>query len=871
MKIAWFTPFSNKSAIGKVGKEICEALVKHCNVDIWTNDSDDVIKTNVNVINFSKDTDVNKLNKYTHIFYNMGNFAGNHKDIYHMLLKKSGYVVIHDQKMGGFWWEYLLHPEGGGDATQNYLNYKNLFQKYYGIVADGLFLGENGNCQSKRCEDPNEFAVLQPILNNAMGVFTHAHFFKEIIEDIYNGPVGISYLPISIGEYHSCNDAKIKSIIKQARLSGKKIIVSNGTVQQSKQVDKAVNVLLNNPVLAQNICYILIGQYDEAYAESLIKYSNVELKNTLFVLGYQSYEVMNYTIKHADMCVNMRYPNTEVCSLSLLEQMSYGKPVLVLNSGIYGEIPDENVVRIHYDNIEKEIEDTLCKLITDESFFHETGLLAKKFVTENCTVECYVGKIMEFIEASEMKNKLSQLQNHVFKLIANELSFLGINETNSLVTCENIINDLQTIYGKPPVRQNSKTIGLWADFSYQSPDILRDELLRLTSHLVTNLVTEHNVHIEIWCYSRDYEEIKICFQSILNNAVCKNYIKIIHEKNWEFIFTPSIEIQALVESLTGEAFCLENIARNCTKAEVFIPLNLHSDSIIGVGKSLVVNVPNMVVLSCDGETHAKNRNYKFNQLNIRYNLLNFARYGATMVSNSKTVLEEKTLKYVHELQESKARYVYLPADIPLDIKSTLLTEQEVRSKFSINGRYLFYPAQGQSHNSIATLLHSFNELKDEYGDLKLVLMGDSKNMSKVDALTIEHSLQKRVVLINSLSKEELYSVYQYASMVPVVATFSDDFPIQAQEALYMKVPVLLSNLSVVTERIEFCGFSESECGLFLFEPTDNIALANGIKMVLENSDLYLSKQNIFAEALLKYTWKDAASKYYKILFAEDIT
>ncbi len=73
MKIAWFTPFHTKSAIGQVGRLVCEELQKTAEVDIWTFNRDNVIQTSVPVMYFaSRQFDSSKRQKCDYIVYNMG-------------------------------------------------------------------------------------------------------------------------------------------------------------------------------------------------------------------------------------------------------------------------------------------------------------------------------------------------------------------------------------------------------------------------------------------------------------------------------------------------------------------------------------------------------------------------------------------------------------------------------------------------------------------------------------------------------------------------------------------------------------------------------------------------------------------------------
>ena len=64
-------------------------------------------------------------------------------------------------------------------------------------------------------------------------------------------------------------------------------------------------------------------------------------------------------------------------------------------------------------------------------------------------------------------------------------------------------------------------------------------------------------------------------------------------------------------------------------------------------------------------------------------------------------------------------------------------------------------------------------------------------------LVANFDLYNRTVTLGNISESELYSVYKYASVVPVTSKFEGGFPWQACEALFMKVPLVLSNIDVV--------------------------------------------------------------------------
>lgn len=872
MKIAWFTPFSEKSAIGMVSKEICEKLIQYCEVDIWTSDKTDLIHTQMNIVNFNIKTKIDILDKYDYIFYNMGNFANYHRRIYEMSIKKSGYIILHDQTMSDFWIEYCFFSEFGSYAQQEgFILYKSLLEQYYGKdAADLCQEAYDTQLPIHSYKNVSEYTLLQPFLKNALGVFTHADFFATKIKEIFNGHVANSYLPCKMSNDAECQDVTIREIILSAKKKGKKVLVSNGMVNPVKQIDKVTDVLLKNKKLAQSICYLVIGSYGGEYGEKLANLAKYELKDTLYMLNYQPYDVMNFALKNADLCVNMRYPNSEVCSLSLLEQMSFGKPVLVLDAGIYAEIPDDCVERIEYRAIEKNVEKILMNLADKDLHYKKMGQNAKNFVEKYCTTEEYVRKLLDFIDYAPMEHEIAKIENRVLNMIVPEMNFLGISEANSPSTCDNIVHNLYNIFNE---RHNEKfyknrTVGLWAGFQMEHPDLAKEGISKFMSYLADSLIRFNDVKIEVWCYSFNTEQIKTCFSSILDDENYKNAIVIINERNWKEIYLPSQHETNVIGEVNERIDNLSTVARYFSKADVFMPFILYLDNVIGTEKRILVPAHDIVVSEHFLEFLDEDKLYKFKQLDISFRANNLARYGAEFVSNCKTILEKQILKYIGCLSEKKAHYVYLPVNVPHNINKRLLDEDEVRKQFKIIGRYMFYPTQIRPYKNISTLLRAFNKIKYDYPDLKLVLTGKPKDMPEVDNLITEYELNKKIVILNNLSEEELYSVYKYASVIPVTSTFEGGFSWQACEALFMQVPLILSKIDVVEERIEQCGFSCYDCGIFLFEPFDWIELAKGIKNALDFRDALVKNQSAFAEKLLEYSWKDASLKYYDILFAE---
>src|SRR5687768_15686834 len=61
MKLAWFTPFSRSSEIGRFSQALADELSKHVSIDLWIDSSDDLLPTNLRVFNYESEAMLEEL------------------------------------------------------------------------------------------------------------------------------------------------------------------------------------------------------------------------------------------------------------------------------------------------------------------------------------------------------------------------------------------------------------------------------------------------------------------------------------------------------------------------------------------------------------------------------------------------------------------------------------------------------------------------------------------------------------------------------------------------------------------------------------------------------------------------------------------
>lgn len=868
MKIAWFTPFCENSAIGQVSKTICEELQKYADVDLWVFDKENIIQTFVPIVFYeAQHIDLEKINKYDHVVYNMGNYAKFHKEIWDVMQKYKGILVLHDQLMQNFFTQITMMPEFGGSITNGEVEYLNLMNTYYGVegvnAAKGLYKPYFGG-EKTRFWDSDvaiTYPLFEPLLSRATGIFTHASFFAKQLQEHFFGPISYAYLP-----YELSSDTNHYLIQNEFVNSDKTLIVSNGMVHPLKRIGSVVEMLQRNPDLAEKVNYVVIGGYGGDYGDYLLAMASGPLKNSLFLLGHQPLEVMEAFLRKADFCVNLRYPNSEVCSKSLIEQMSFGKSVIVVNSGIYGEMPDDCVFKIDLENEIEDLEKKFRLLLNNSTLREETGKRAAAFVENNCISPKYVTRFLEFLETIVPQTAEERVVYESMMINASALNDLSFNHQTPSGVFHSTWNQLNQLFSATNSNvTNELTLGVWLGFPYRL-SLHREGITKYLLYLIKSLLERFPIEVEIWAYAINEAEIRRSFDVLFFDEDLKLRVKIITEKNYETaLFVPRHK-RNIPKEVNEVLDNLADVAREFSKASKFVTAIYYLDNIIGAGKQIFVPVHDLGIHAHYEEFVNSDPLYKARFVDVRSRIANLSRAGALMLSNSDYVRQEHILKYVNSIELKKTAVVYLPVNIPKDVEKKLLSESELRERFRLQKTYIFYPTQIRPYKNVVTLVKALSLLLKMNIDIELVLTGDANSVPEVAMEISRLRLEDHIFCLPSLTEYELFSLYRHAAVAVVPTLFEGGFPWQACEALYSETPLVLSNIPVVKERIEFTGMTTENCGILLFDPTNAGECARSIVQAISDREKTVELQRVFRNRLLKYTWADAAEKYYNIFF-----
>ena len=181
----------------------------------------------------------------------------------------------------------------------------------------------------------------------------------------------------------------------------------------------------------------------------------------------------------------------------------------------------------------------------------------------------------------------------------------------------------------------------------------------------------------------------------------------------------------------------------------------------------------------------------------------------------------------------EGRVYVVPSPPPKYLVSAIVDEAglaEVRRRYRLPGRYLFYPAQFWAHKNHLLLVESLALLKKAFGlDVALVLVGSRKeNFGRTMRRVRELKLESQVVYLGYVPDQDIPYLFKAAGVL-VVPSFFESLSIPIWEAFHLGVPVVCANTCAFPEQVGRAAL--------MFDPHSVTDCANQIHECLTNETL----------------------------------
>jgi glycosyltransferase involved in cell wall biosynthesis len=425
MRIAWFTPFGRDSAIGRASQSIVAELARSVEVDIWHPAAKVLLGTAVRTISFPPEAPLAAfgLQAYDLAVYNFGNHLEYHRQIFEISRRTPGIHILHDLVLHHFFARYYL------DYRRAPATYVQVMERWYGEPgkAAARASSQAGNAQPVwLSDDVARYPLFEEALQGAYGVVAHSEFLTEEIRRVFKGPVAT--LPLA---YDPVVPARMRSRKSLGIGDDRLLVVTVGNVNRNKRIDKTIAALAGHPDLAARVQYVVIGDGDPEYrAELAGAVRAAHLTHTVQFAGRLSDDDLAAYLSHADICVNLRYPAFEGASASLIEQLLYGRPVIVTDTGCYRELPDDCVWKVRPEQETGDLVAGLRRLIKDEALRRRLGETGKQYARSTFRADRYAAGILELAEEVLYAKPLLVYADRVGR----EIARLGLGPEAALVS-----------------------------------------------------------------------------------------------------------------------------------------------------------------------------------------------------------------------------------------------------------------------------------------------------------------------------------------------------------------------------------------------------------------------------------------------------
>lgn len=219
-------------------------------------------------------------------------------------------------------------------------------------------------------------------------------------------------------------------------------------------------------------------------------------------------------------------------------------------------------------------------------------------------------------------------------------------------------------------------------------------------------------------------------------------------------------------------------------------------------------------------------------------------FGARTV----VVISEFEKKLIEKAGVKARDFQVVPVGV--DVSEFSLPPQKILQRWGLEKKkVILFVGRLSAHKGADTLIKALPTIVKKIPEARLLIVGpDFGEKTTFQQLVRELGLEEKVVFAGALSREELVSAYQEASVF-CLPSRNEAFGIVMVEAFAAGTPVVAARNSALTEIV-----TDSETGL-LFETEDDHDLASKITTVLIDSHLAQSLvNNASLEVAEKYNW-----------------
>ena len=248
------------------------------------------------------------------------------------------------------------------------------------------------------------------------------------------------------------------------------------------------------------------------------------------------------------------------------------------------------------------------------------------------------------------------------------------------------------------------------------------------------------------------------------------------------------------------------------------------------------------------ENRARRQSFRWLCDRFEKALFRQASYIFTVSSKLKSMIVEKGT--------DPDKVVVLPNAIePSEVRVTV-DREKLRKQYGLTGKLVIgFAGWFDNWDRLDFLLDVFDDLKKQYDNISICLIGDGPVMGQIRSDIGQRGLSDNVVLTGPVPRKEIYN---YLSILDIaILPHSNNFgsPVILFEMMGLKLPIVAPKLPPILDVLE-----DNETAL-LFEPLDHASCRQALARYIESPDLRSRCANKANELVLSnHSWTENSRK-----------
>ena len=386
MNLAIVTPIDERSAIAKVTLDVVEYLRHRVSVTVFAEPTDHPLGTGASVRS-ARGLEPADLERFDHVITVIGN-SGFHAEAIRLARTMSTVVILHDI--------VIAHGVATVLDRPSILDH---VRRWYDADAAAFASGSMATSQPfwERV-GATDLPMTEVVLQRAEGVITHSRFAADRIIARTIAPVqvlGLPWRPVA-DEGHGRSSSRQLITIGHANANKRHELV----IEAMRHLDHLVE-------------YTIAGDISDQRRLHLRDLSETcGVADRVHILGVVTDDELAHLLSTSAVAVNLRNPPLEAASASVLEQMSFGLPTVVLDHGCYAELPDDAVVKLNPAAGPAGLAEALAELLDDHERQARIGRHARATVDLQ-SAKSYAAALLTFLESVEAARPMLALASGV--------------------------------------------------------------------------------------------------------------------------------------------------------------------------------------------------------------------------------------------------------------------------------------------------------------------------------------------------------------------------------------------------------------------------------------------------------------------------